>query len=306
MNRKFLKVASSTLVTLFLGFAMSGCGGGDGGTTVSGVAATGAPMSGTVFMKDAANNPEMSTTINAQNGAFSFDVSGKTAPFMLRAGSLYSMSGGPGRANINPFSNLMVADMGGFRNMSSVNTFYTNPNGSGLRAMFGNMSTARLHLRQTMGPLMSAYGVPNADPVTDQFTIGQGMDRMFDDVRMTIDSNGNVTMMYVNGTSVFIGPMGNMAGGTMMPGNIMMNTVVSGISVTPSAARLQVNGTQHFAANTPVMWSVASQNGGSITSAGLYTAPALQGMYLIKAISIADPTKTTTATVMVGRKGMMM
>lgn len=288
---------------------MYGCGGSSAPTTtVSGVAATGAPMSGTVFMKDAANNPEMSTTINAENGTFSFDVRGKTAPFMLRAGSLYSMSGGPGTANINPLSNLMVADMGRFTNMSSMNSSYRNPSGPGLTAMFGNMTTARRHLRQTMGPLMSAYGVPNADPISDPFTIGQGMDRMFDDVKMAIDSNGNVTMMYANDTPVFTGPMGNMAGGTMMLGSFMTpgTTTVSGMTVAPSAARLQVNGTQQFTANIQVTWSVVSQNGGSITSAGLYTAPALQGMYLIKATSVADPTKTATATVMVGSKGMMM
>ena len=95
---------------------IAGCGSGGGTTapTVSGVAATGAPMSGTAYLKDSAGNPEMSTSINPQTGAFAFNVSGKTPPFLVRAGSLYSMSGGPGMANINPLSNLMVANMAGF------------------------------------------------------------------------------------------------------------------------------------------------------------------------------------------------
>jgi hypothetical protein len=142
---------------------IAGCGSGGGtststsASTVSGVAATGAPMSGTVYLKDSGNSPEMSTPINPQTGAFAFNVSGKTAPFMLRAGTLYSMSGGSGTANINPLSNLMVADMAGFGNMSTMNSFYKNPNVISMLSMFGNMSTARLHMRQTMLPMPTQF-----------------------------------------------------------------------------------------------------------------------------------------------------
>jgi hypothetical protein len=73
-------------------------------------------MSGTAFLKDAANN-EMSTTINPQTGEFSFNVFGRTPPYLLRAGSYYSMSAGPGTANINPMSTLIVAEMGAFTNI---------------------------------------------------------------------------------------------------------------------------------------------------------------------------------------------
>ncbi|HEY5513395.1 MAG TPA: hypothetical protein VIK40_07110 [Geomonas sp.] len=318
-NKPFI-LACSMMVLSLLAIAMSGCGGGGGNSTpaptVSGVAATGAAMSGPVFLKDAANNPEMSHTILASdNGFFSFDVSGKTAPFMLRAGSLYSMSGGPGTANINPLTNLMVADMGGFSNMSSLNTFYRNPSGTTLSTMFGNRSTARLHIRQNMDPLLRAYQVVNADPMSGTFMIGQGMDRMFDDVKMAIDGSGNVTMVYVTGTGnpVFTGQMGNMGNGHMTGAPVTTpgtTPVVSGITITPGVARLQVNGTQQFTANIEVTWSVVSQNGGSITpsvgTTGSYTAPAIQGMYLVKATSVADPTKSATATVMVGSSGMRM
>ena len=112
---------------------IAGCGSSGGtapltsASTVSGVAATGAPMSGFAYLKDSAGNPEMSTPINPQTGMFTFNVSGKTPPFMIRAGSLYSMNGGSGTANINPMSHLMVANMGGFSNMSTMNSFYKNP-----------------------------------------------------------------------------------------------------------------------------------------------------------------------------------
>jgi hypothetical protein len=298
-------------------FTLNGCGGGGGGSsapTVSGVAASGAPMTGTVFLKDSANNPEMSTTISAQTGAFSFDVSGKTAPYMLRTGTLYSMSSGPGTANINPMTHLMVADAAGFADMSTMNAFYTNPNATQMGTISGKMGTALLHMQQTMAPMLNAYGVANVNPVTGTITIGQGMDRMFDDVKMTINASGTVSMGYVNGTIVYTGPMASMSAGTMMSGNIVQppaTPTVSGITITPSVAKMQMNAlqppTQQFTANIPVTWSMLSLNGGTINAtSGLYTGPNVQGMFLVKATSIADSTKSATATVQMGMGGMTM
>jgi hypothetical protein len=51
--------------------------------------------------------------------------------------------------------------------------------------------------------------------------------------------------------------------------------------------------------NTNVTWSVVEANGGSITSSGVYTAPATAGTYHVKATSAADMTKSATATVTV-------
>ncbi|UFS72223.1 Ig-like domain-containing protein [Geomonas sp. RF6] len=295
---------------------LHGCGGGggdSGGTpaasvTVSGVAATGAPMNGSAFMKDAANSPEMSTTIDPQTGRFSFNATGKTPPFMLRAGSLYSMSGGSGTANINPLTTLMVGEMGGFSNMSSLNGFYNHPDPGRMNSMFANMSTSRMHMRDKMRPLLDAYGAGDTDPMNGTFAIGQGMDRMFDDVKMSIDANGNVTMMYVNGSQVYNGPMGNMMGGTMNTGNIHQpgSATTSSVTISPSVARLRPGQTQQFTSNLAVSWSVVSTNGGTISSTGLYTAPATPGMYIIRATGISDTSQTRTATVMVGNSGMMM
>ncbi|MBW4056486.1 MAG: hypothetical protein HIU83_14005 [Proteobacteria bacterium] len=273
-------------------------------------------MSGTAFLKDSANHPEMSTTINAQTGAFSFNVSGETAPYMLRAGTLYSMSSGPGTANINPLTHLMVANAAGFANMSSMNAFYNNPNGTEMNTISGKMGTALTTMQTTMQQLLTSYGVGSVNPITGPVTIGQGMDRMFDDMKMTIDANGNVSMMYVNGTATgtaaYTGPMGNMAGG-MMGTVITPSTTppVSGITITPSVAKMQMNALQapqqQFTANIPVTWSMITANGGTIdATSGLYTGPNVQGMFLVKATSIADPTKTATATVQMGSGGMMM
>jgi hypothetical protein len=164
-----------------------------------------------------------------------------------------------------------------------------------------------------MAPVLNAYGVANVNPVTGTITIGKGMDRMFDDVKMTINASGTVSMGYVNGTIVYTGPMASMSAGTMMSGNIMQpptTPAVSGITITPSVANMVMNASQppqqQFTANIPVTWSVVTANGGSITSSGLYTGPNVQGMFLVKATSIADSTKSATATVQMGMGGMMM
>lgn len=304
------------LVLAVIVFTLYGCGGDGGGTpTVSGVASSGAPMSGLAFLKDSANNSEMSTPINAQTGAFSFDVSGKTAPFMLRAGTLYSICSGPGTANINPLTHLMVADAAPFANMSEMNTFYNNPNAVQMGTISGNIGTARQNMQQQMGQLLNSYGVAaTVDPITEPIVIGQGMDHIFDDVKMTIDASGNVSMIYINGTAAgnaaFTGSMGHMSDGTR--GTVVTPPVtppVSGITMTPSLVKMHANGTQQqqftvTGITAPVVWTVVPASGGSITSSGLFTGLNVQGIFLVKATG-ADG-QSATATVHMGSGGMMM
>ena len=77
------------------------------------------------------------------------------------------------------------------------------------------------------------------------------------------------------------------------------------VSVAPSTATVQPSGTQQFAAtvtgasNTAVNWTVQETGGGSISSAGLYTAPSTPGTFHVVATSVADPLESGTATVTV-------
>ncbi|GLH72763.1 hypothetical protein GETHLI_12650 [Geothrix limicola] len=81
-------------------------------------------------------------------------------------------------------------------------------------------------------------------------------------------------------------------------------TVVPAIAVTvsPATASVQANGTQTFTAtvsgtaNNAVNWTASA---GSITSAGVFTAPATAQTVTITATSVADPTKSASATVTV-------
>jgi PKD repeat protein len=77
------------------------------------------------------------------------------------------------------------------------------------------------------------------------------------------------------------------------------------VQINPSAGQINTGATQAFIASvtgTPnqlVTWSVVEAGGGSITSAGLYTAPATPGTYHVQAVAAADPAVSAQATITV-------
>ena len=81
------------------------------------------------------------------------------------------------------------------------------------------------------------------------------------------------------------------------------------VDVTPDTARITLRKTQSFAASvtsssdTRVTWSVQESNGGTITAAGVYTAPSAKGTYHVIATSVADPSRKDVATVTVTSGG---
>lgn len=80
-----------------------------------------------------------------------------------------------------------------------------------------------------------------------------------------------------------------------------------GVTVNPPTATVPINGQQAFTAtvvgtaNTAVTWSVQSGGsaGGTVSAAGVYTAPGTPGTDTVVATSVADPTRQGTATVTV-------
>lgn len=78
------------------------------------------------------------------------------------------------------------------------------------------------------------------------------------------------------------------------------------VAISPKTVTVAAGGTQAFTAavtgtsNTAVTWSVQEASGcGSVTSAGVYTAPAAAATCHVVARSVADATRTDTATVTV-------
>ena len=76
------------------------------------------------------------------------------------------------------------------------------------------------------------------------------------------------------------------------------------VTISPSSVNLTPSETQQFAAtvtgasDTSVVWTIQEgAPGGTITGAGLYSAPGVVGVYHVIATSNADPTQSATATV---------
>ena len=74
------------------------------------------------------------------------------------------------------------------------------------------------------------------------------------------------------------------------------------VAVTPKSGFMQTSTSQpltatvSYAANTQVTWAVVGSGSGTVTSAGIYTAPASPGTYSVTATSVADTSKSDTAT----------
>jgi hypothetical protein len=130
-RRAKMKKKTSTglalLCAVSIGLTIAGCSGGGGSsftaaqpgvntpalvTTVSGVAAAGAPIVGNAFLKDSSTPAVVKVIAIQSDGTFAFDVKALKAPFLLRAEGvsagapqiLHSFAAGAGTANINPLS----------------------------------------------------------------------------------------------------------------------------------------------------------------------------------------------------------
>lgn len=77
------------------------------------------------------------------------------------------------------------------------------------------------------------------------------------------------------------------------------------VTIDPMSATVKAGMTQTFSAtvmhtkDTSVTWTVKEAGGGTITSAGVYTAPATPGTYHVMATSVKDTKRSASATVTV-------
>ncbi len=93
---------------------------------------------------------------------------------------------------------------------------------------------------------------------------------------------------------------------TLAPTPTPTPVVIVAVTLSPASASAVTGANRQFTAtvtgltNTAVTWSVQEGSaGGTVSASGLYSAPAVAGTYHVKAISVADPTKSATATITV-------
>ena len=198
MNRRrvSIQVFLCFLMMMFLMVA-AGCSGSDNAAapaqTISGKAAAGGAIIGTVTIKDA-NGVEHGPTTIAADGSYSIDVSGMPPPYALRAdgyvgGREYHLYSGAvstdvnGTINITPFTDLIIANMAG----QIAASYYTSGNFSSLTP--DALATAETALQTILQPILTAMGIDaGIDLLRTSFnTDHTGLDAVIDVVKVTVD-----------------------------------------------------------------------------------------------------------------------
>jgi hypothetical protein len=188
--------------TLFLLLTACGGGGGGGGsssptaTSISGTAAAGAPIIGTVTIKDSSTPFKTKTVTIAADGKYTIDVTGMTAPFMMRAdgtvgGNSYSLYSAAvstdvgGNINITPLTDLIVANIAG----QIASTYFSSGNFSALTAT--DLAAQETALQARLQPILTAVGLGSSlDLLRASFSTNHsGLDAALDVLRVTVDPN---------------------------------------------------------------------------------------------------------------------
>ena len=197
--------AAAALGLLVIGSLIAGCGGGGGSSpgvspqSVSGVAATGAPLAGQVILRDSSSARKEKSTVIGSDGSFAIDVSDLSAPFILKASgtadgvsrTLYSFADNPGTANINPLSTVAVANAAGVDDPATV---FDSPDAATLEKIRSGMPGSVSTLKAKLQVLFDGFSVANADPVKDTFKADHtGLDGLLDNVKVSI-VGGTLTM----------------------------------------------------------------------------------------------------------------
>lgn len=278
---------------LLLSALLHACGGGGGSAvgssvaSVSGVAATGAAINGSVTLKDAAGTAR-SAVISQPSGTFSIEVAGLTPPYFLKAEDntgtvvLYSVATGTGNFNINPLSNLVAvsAAMSIDPLAKTPDAAFNNP------ASFANLTPAHIRaatdgVMSQMSPAfkatLSANGAGNSNPLTDDFRIGDGLDRTFDAFAITLNaSTGEVQERQVASNTTTVVGLVDMLGAFPAAG-IYDGTVNIHGGVTHQAKDILItpSGEMRYTMDNGVMVVAnLSVSGSTVSGAGKAYAPA--------------------------------
>jgi len=242
---------------------------------VSGTASQGASLTGKAYLKDA-KGVEVSTDIGV-NGTFKFAVDSLTAPYMLKAGNLYSFAPASGIANINPFTDLAAKIAS---NVTDLSTVYSNSAGTlatQLQTLQSKIQATVDDLNSKISQVYQKYGLTTTDQknfMTGTITIGQGLDALFDTFKVTVASDGGISMKTISsGVTIFTAK--NSGNGTMtiisesfssnLPGTLAGSTA-SGSGSTPSST--SGSGSGSSSGGTSGSGSGSSSGGTSASGSG--------------------------------------
>ena len=310
MKRKFLLSALCLL--------MSACGGGGGGTTattttvtttpvvtvskeITGTASEGAALTGKAYLKDA-KGAEVNADI-AADGKFKFVVDNMTAPFILKAGTLYSFTQTHGSANINPFTDLATKIASNITDLATVYSSDAGTLATQLQTIQSKIQTTVSDLNSKIDQVYQKYGITTADQknfMTGTITIGQGVDAMFDTFKVTVASDGSIAMKAKSdGATIFTAT--SSSSGIMNITSQYFSTnlppaLVGSSTATPATYSIAGNVTLNGAGLSGVMVSLTGGANATTASDGSYTFTSVKsGTYTVTP-ALTGYTFTPTST----------
>ncbi len=176
-----------------LGLAvLTGCGSDTGSVAlhqVSGTAAVGAPIAGTVYVKDS-QGTEVSVATDA-DGKFSIDVDGMQAPFMIKvvpndnSDTLYSFASAEGIANATSLTNFALFLASDKANLAAI---YDSWDGTGIDEI--DLVAAQTKINANLVAEMESAGLDpySYDFVKEPFDAdSSGIDAVLDGIDVVVD-----------------------------------------------------------------------------------------------------------------------
>lgn len=197
-----------SMIFAFTAIIMSGCSSSSDSTpataVLSGTAATGAPIDGTVYVKDAKGVEKSVAT--AADGSFTLDVPDMTPPYLLKirtaAGTdLYSFASENGQTvNLTPITNLAMFLAYGKKDL---NDLYSAWDGTGMSS--AQVDDAEGVVRANLESQIKAKGIDAAsfNLFTSAFKAdGSGIDGLMDELKITVDPVDGYSFTDVDGNPV--------------------------------------------------------------------------------------------------------
>jgi hypothetical protein len=234
---------------------LAACGGGSGVSSggsapspaISGIAASGAAISGRIYLKDSKG---VERYVDTTNGTYSFVVNDLTPPFMLKANwtvnntpqTLYSMASQAGIANITPLTQVIVMSAA---KSTTLDSAYAAPT-QNFSSIAAAVPAALADVQKTLNPLLTSFSQSGVDPITGAFVANhQGMDALLDSVKVSATGGDISVTNTLDGSLVLQAPAAHLTNGLAVPDWTDQNAFVA---YHPDAA-VDTNG------NGLVVWS---------------------------------------------------
>jgi len=269
---KFNKLILASAVSI----ALAACGGGsdsNSATTTppvqtspvsvvfSGTAAVGAPLEGSVTVKDSKGATKAAQI--GTNGAYSVDVTGMTGPFVFRASgsanghpytvhSIATSADAAGKVNITQLTDLIAANVGGQVAADYFDQFDKNA----ASATASSIDAEAAKLKEKLQAILTALGVDaNADLLRTPFVpLASPLDKALDAIHVSVDTGTAVaTISTTANTSVITDDLKQKAAAETSPAKLGADNIATVTTDAPLVKKALTDFIAQFANGQPTV-----------------------------------------------------